>query len=54
MSGIAFGDVAKMFLFRIHFILFVLYLEVNCKTQLSLTKKKNKVLKLVAEACAKK
>lgn len=54
MSGIALGDVAKMVLFRIHFVLFGLYLEVNCKTQLSLTEKKNKDLKLVAEAYTKK
>lgn len=54
MSGIAFGDVAKMFLLRICFILFVFYLEGSCKTWLSLTEKKNKALKLVAEVRTKK
>lgn len=50
MSGVAFGDVAEMCLCRIHFILFVLYVEMNCRTWLSLFEKKNKDLKLVAEA----
>lgn len=54
MSGIAFGDVAKMFLFRISFILFVFYLEGSCKTWLRLTEKKSKALKLVAEVRTKK
>lgn len=48
MPGIALGDVAKCFC--LGSTLFGFYLEVSCKTQLSLTDKKNKALQLVAEA----
>lgn len=50
MSGITSDDVAKMFLFKIQFILLALYIQVNDKALLSLTEVKGQDLKLVAEA----
>lgn len=49
MSGITSDDVAKMFLFKIQFILLGLCIQVNDEALLSLTEVKSKDCKLVAE-----